>query len=144
MFLTQRNFLCIDTAANLNQLRLCILYSLGIINKTVINEKRKVERFDLHVETILQVKDAESKDRNQQLISRDISSDGVFLETNDPLPIGTKVDLSFFISLNKLNSYLKNKVVNISTSGMVIRADEQGVAVKFDKQHKVSVFIRGA
>jgi hypothetical protein len=110
----------------------------------VINEKRKVERFDLHVETILQVKDAESKDRSQRLITRDISSDGVFLETIDPLPIGTEVDLSFFISLDELNSYLKNKVVNISTSGIVIRADEQGFAVQFDKQHKVSEFIRGA
>ena len=110
----------------------------------MINEKRKVERFDLHVETLLQVKDAKSKDRSQRLISRDISSDGVFLETGDPLPIGTEVDLSFIVSLNELNSHLKNKGVNISTSGKVIRADEQGFAVRFDKQHKVSEFIRGA
>lgn len=107
-----------------------------------MNEKRKVERFDLHVETLLQVKDAGSKDRNQRLISRDISSDGVFLETSEPLPIGTEVDLNFLVSLNELNSYLKNKVVNISTSGTVIRADEQGFAIRFDKQHKISEFIR--
>ena len=109
-----------------------------------MNEKRRVERFDLHVETLLQVKDAELKDRSQRLISRDISSDGVFLETGDPLPVGTEVDLSFLVSLNELNSFLKNKVVNISSSGKVIRADEQGFAVRFDKQHKVSEFIRGA
>ena len=108
----------------------------------MINEKRKVERFDLHLETMLQVKSAESKDRSQRLISRDISSDGVFLETSDPLPVGTEVDLNFLLSLNKLNSHLKNKIVNISTSGTVIRTDEQGFAVQFDKQHKVSEFIR--
>jgi hypothetical protein len=110
----------------------------------MMNEKRKVERFDLHVETILQVKDEGLIDSNQRLISRDISSDGVFLETTSPLPVGTEVDLNFLLSLNKLNSYLKNKVVNISTSGKVIRTDEQGFAVRFDKQHKVSEFIRGA
>ena len=107
-----------------------------------MNEKRKVERFDLHVETMLQVKDEGLMDRNQRLISRDISSDGVFLETTNPLPVGTEVDLNFLLSLNKLNSYLKNKVVNISTSGKVIRIDEQGFAVQFDKQHKVSEFIQ--
>ena len=105
-----------------------------------MNEKRKVERFDLHVETMLQVKDEGLIDRNQRLVSRDISSDGVFLETSNPLPVGTEVDLNLLLSLNKLNSYLKNKVVNISTSGKVIRIDEQGFAVQFDKQHKVSEF----
>ena len=110
----------------------------------MINEKRKVERFDLHLETMLQVKSAESKDKSKRLISRDISSDGVFLETGDPLPVGTEVDLNFLLSLNKLNSHLKNKTVKISTSGRVIRADEQGFAVQFDKQHKVSEFIRQA
>ena len=107
-----------------------------------MNEKRKVERFDLHVETMLQVKDEGLLDRNQRLISRDISSDGVFLETTNPLPVGTEVDLNFLLNLNELNSGLKNKVVNISTSGTVIRADEQGFAVRFVKQHKISEFIR--
>ena len=76
------------------------------------------------------------------MISRDISSDGVFLETNDPLPIGNVVDLNFLVSLNESNSYFKNKVVNISTSGMVIRLAEQGFAVRFDKEHKISEFIQ--
>jgi len=103
-------------------------------------EKRKVERFDLLVETHLQVQDEGILDRTQQLITRDISSDGVFLTTNNPLPIGTKVGLNFLLSLHELNGNLKNKVVNISTSGWVIRTDEQGFAVQFDKQHKVSAF----
>ena len=103
-------------------------------------EKRKVERFDLQIETHLQVQGEGIIDSNKQLISRDISSDGVFLTTNNPLPVGTIVDLNFLLNLDELNGNLKSKAVNISTSGMVIRTDTQGFAVQFDKQHKVSAF----
>ena len=105
-----------------------------------MNEKRKVERFDLHIETILQIKDEGLIDSNQRLISRDISSDGVFLETTSPLPVGTEVYLNFLLNLDKLNGYLKNKAVNINTGGKVIRTEEQGFAVQFDKHHQVSAF----
>lgn len=107
-----------------------------------MTEKRKVERFDLQVEAELHVQDEGIMDRPQRLLTRDISSDGVFLTTNNPLPIGTRVDMNFFLSLNKLNSNLKDKSVNISTSGKVIRADREGFAVQFDKMHKVSEFVQ--
>jgi hypothetical protein len=101
-------------------------------------EKRKVERFDLQIETMLHIQDEAITDKPPVLFSRDISSDGVFLTTNNPLPIGTKVDLNFLLSLDELNGNLKNKVVNISTSGRVIRSEEHGFAVEFEKSSKVS------
>lgn len=103
-------------------------------------EKRKVERFDLRIETMLQVQDNAMLETSQKLVSRDISSNGVYLTTERPLPVGTKVDLDFLLNLNELNGELKDKSVNISTSGKVIRTDEQGFAVEFDKNHKVSPF----
>jgi len=96
-------------------------------------EKRKVERFDLHVETILHFHGEGIVERTTRLISRDISNDGVFLMTNSPLPIGTKVDLIFKINLQQLNINSNNKKANINTSGRVIRTDEQGFAVEFEK-----------
>jgi len=101
-------------------------------------EKRKVERFDLRIETMLQVQDDAILETSQKLVSRDISSGGVYLTTERPLPVGTRVDLDFLLIMNELNGRLKDKSVNISTSGKVIRTDEQGFAVEFDKHHKVS------
>jgi hypothetical protein len=104
-------------------------------------EKRKVERFDLQVEAELHVQDESIMDKSQLLYTRDISSNGVFLLTRNPLPVGTLVDLNFLLNLHELNGTLKNKAINISTSGKVIRTDGQGFAVQFEKQHKVSEFI---
>ena len=100
-------------------------------------EKRKVERFDLHVETLLHVHVEGLIERTNRLISRDISSNGVFLTTNNPLPIGTKVDLIFMIDLPELAINSNIKKTNINTSGRVIRAEEQGFAVEFEKPAKV-------
>jgi Tfp pilus assembly protein PilZ len=101
-------------------------------------EKRKVERFDLRIETMLHIQDEAGTDKPLVLFSRDISSDGVFLATDNPLSIGTKVDLNFLLSLDELHGNLKNKVVNISTSGRVIRSEQKGFAVEFEKISKVS------
>ena len=103
-----------------------------------MREKRKVERFDLNIETILNVQDETITDKPPRLTSRDISCDGVFLETNNPLPIGTNVDLNLLLNQHELGSQTKDKRINISTSGKVVRVSEQGMVVFFDKQHKVS------
>jgi hypothetical protein len=105
-----------------------------------LTEKRKVERFDLQIETIVQIQDESGMDRTQRLFTRDISSNGVFLKSNNPLPIGTMIDLNFLLSLNELNVDSANKAVTINTSGIIIRTEEQGFAVQFDKQHIVSEF----
>ena len=103
-----------------------------------MREKRKVERFDLHIETILNVQDETITDKPTRLSSRDISCDGVFLETNNPLPIGTNVDLNLLLNQHELVGQSKKKRINISTSGKVVRASEQGMVVEFDKLQKVS------
>jgi hypothetical protein len=97
------------------------------------DSRRKVERFDLHVETILYVHDKGTIERTCRLISRDFSSDGVFLTTNSPLPIGTTVDLIFLLSPHELNINSNKKKVHICTSGRVIRKEERGFALEFKK-----------
>ena len=104
-----------------------------------MREKRKVERFNLHIETILNVQNEAIMDKAPILLTRDISCAGVFLTTSNPLPIDTRVDLDFFLNQKKLDSgSSKDKGINISTSGKVIRANELGMAVEFDKLYKVS------
>ena len=96
-------------------------------------EKRKVERFDLHIETILKVQEEAIGDRTRELITRDISSSGVYLPSNKPLPVGTRVDMDFLLNRQTLSNKSKGKVVNIITRGSVVRKDKQGFAVQFDK-----------
>jgi hypothetical protein len=104
-----------------------------------MREKRKVERFNLHIETILNVQDEAIIDTAPILLTRDISCTGVFLTTSNPLPIDTKVDLDLLLNQNELDSGPpKDKRINISTSGKVVRTNEQGMAVEFDKLYKVS------
>ncbi len=103
-----------------------------------MREKRKVDRFDLHIETILNVQDEAIMDKVPILLTRDISCTGVFLTTNNPLPIDTKVDLQLLLNQHELSSQSKDKRTNISTSGKVVRTNEQGMAVEFDKLYKVS------
>jgi hypothetical protein len=104
-----------------------------------MREKRKVDRFDLHIETILNVQDEAIMDKVPILLTRNISCSGVFLTTSNPLPIDTRVDLDLLLNQNELDSgSLKNKRINISTSGKVVRTNGQGMAVEFDKLYKIS------
>ena len=107
-----------------------------------MREKRKVERFDLHIETIMFRMKQYLMDKAPRLLTRDISCTGVFLTTSNPLPVETRVDLDFLINQNDLESgSSKDKRTNISTSGKVIRTDEQGMAVEFDKLYRISNFM---
>jgi len=100
-------------------------------------EKRKVERFDLHIETQWNVLDTEIVE-NPKLITRNISSSGAFLITTNPVPVGTNIELNFFLKQQELSNGTKNRKVAIRTIGKVIRTDEEGMAVEFEKLHKVS------
>lgn len=101
----------------------------------MIKEKRKVKRFGLAL-TIMIRDHAPMDNKPRKLISRDISSAGAFLLTNDPLPLGAKVNLSLFLPL-KFNDRVKKRKIVINTSGKVIRADEHGMAVSFDKKYEI-------
>jgi len=103
-------------------------------------EKRKVERFDLQIETKLNDRDEAIIEREPALFSRDISCDGVFLLTDRPRSIGTNLDLNFLLSQHELGSMPKDERISIKISGKVIRTDDEGMAVEFDKLYKISKF----
>lgn len=103
-----------------------------------MREKRKVERFDLQIKTMLNVLDESIVDKTLILLSRDISCHGVYLTIENPLPINTRLDLNVLLNRHELSSQSNEKRYNISTSGKVVRINEQGMAVEFDKLSKVS------
>ena len=103
-----------------------------------MSEKRKVERFELHIEALCKVHDDEIGDKTHTLLTDNISSEGAFLRTTNPLPVGTNIDLNFLLSQGELRSDTKETKINIWTSGKVVRTDEMGMALEFEKLYKVS------
>ena len=103
-----------------------------------MSEKRKVERFELHIEALCKVHDDEIGDKTHTLLTDNISSEGAFLRTTNPFPVGTNIDLNFLLSQEELSNNTNDQKINIWTSGKVIRTDEMGMAVEFEKLYKVS------
>jgi hypothetical protein len=95
----------------------------------VQQEKRGVQRFDLKLHTLL----TELEDRADQieLYTRDISSDGAFLCMENPLPLDTPVQLTFFLPVRR---QIRSK---IQTNGRIVRSESQGVAVRFESNYQI-------
>jgi len=102
-------------------------------------EKRKMERFDLEIPIYLSVGDKSNKHEYFKCISTNICSEGVFFKTEKPLSVGTDVKLDIIFPLNKFNN-LRGKISRIKVSGKVIRTDQQGMAIFFDKNYKISSY----
>jgi len=103
-----------------------------------MKEKRKIQRFDLHLETFWNVLNKGIVDNTPMLLTRNISSAGAYLATPNPLPIGTSMDLNFFLSQHEMTKGSKDQKIKIWTRGKVIRTEKGGMAVKFEEQSKVS------
>ena len=63
--------------------------------------------------------------------------DEVFLNTEKPLPVGTRVDLNLLLNQGVLSSEAEGDEINIITSGEVIRTNGLGMAIEFDELHKI-------
>ena len=99
-------------------------------------EKRKVERFDLQLEAFISRPGEVSQDDTGSLVTRDISMNGVFLITDKPLPVGSKVSVDMILTLGGTKKQDSQKAW-IKASGKVLRADSQGMAVCFDDQSRI-------
>ena len=102
---------------------------------TVI-EKRKVERFDLQLEAFISRPGEVSEPDRRSVFTRDISMSGVFLITDRPLPIGSKVSVDMILTLGGTKKQNSQKAW-IKASGKVLRTDNQGMAVCFDDQSRI-------
>jgi hypothetical protein len=99
-------------------------------------EKRKVERFDLQLEAFISGPDEVSQADSASLLTRDISMNGVFLITDRPLPVGSKVSVDMILTLGGTKTPDAQKAW-IKASGKVLRTDSQGMAVGFDEQSRI-------
>ena len=102
-------------------------------------KKRKMERFFLELPICLTVNNSNRKQETLELQTSNVCADGAFVKTDEPLSIGTKVDISMTLSLERLKKFRGKKSL-INVSGFVIRTDQQGMAIRFDNKYKISPY----
>ena len=103
-----------------------------------MDERRKLERFNLHVSAKVAAEGPESKEEVLELETRDISADGAFFISHEPIAKGARVDLEMVLSMDKLQEVIGKKgKVELKIKGSVVRSDADGIAVSFDKKYYI-------
>jgi c-di-GMP-binding flagellar brake protein YcgR len=99
-------------------------------------QRRKIKRFDLELATYLSVANQGNKQESFEFITSNICAGGAFFKTDKPLTVGTDVKLTINLPLGKFEN-VKHTISYIDVSGSVIRTNHQGMAVCFDRKHKI-------
>lgn len=99
-------------------------------------EKREMERFTLELPAWISIMDENENQRAFEVMISNICAGGAFFKTDNPLSVGTDVKMDLILPLDKFNK-IGGKKSRVDISGSVIRTDEQGMAVCFDKKYSI-------
>ena len=102
-------------------------------------EKRKMERFSLELPARLTWSGKDKRHESMEQLTSNICAGGAFFKTQKPLLIGTDLKIIITLPLKKYKN-IKSKISYIRVSGSVIRMDQQGMAIRFDKKYKISPY----
>lgn len=95
-----------------------------------MKERRKYERFRLVLPTRLARVNSEKR-HTFALKTRDISASGVFLQTEERFPKGTRCQLEMTVPSERIKE-LTGVQSLIKVEGVVVRSTPDGVAICFD------------
>ncbi len=96
-----------------------------------------MDRFSLELPAWISAVDNNGNPRSFEVVTRDICAAGAFLQTDQPLPVGTDIEMNLVLPLDHLPK-IENKRSRIDVSGAVIRTESEGMAVCFDKKYQIS------
>jgi len=103
-----------------------------------MKEKRRLERFDLHIPTTIEFLTSDQQKSLLNLLTRNISSGGAYFHTTQPLPQGTQVKIDLVLPLDKLRKLKKeHKRAYIKVTGKVLRSESEGMAICFDEDYQI-------
>ncbi|UCF85177.1 MAG: PilZ domain-containing protein [Desulfobacteraceae bacterium] len=100
-----------------------------------MNERRKLERFDLRVPAKIKVVGPDHGGETLDLMTKDICAGGAFFHTPDPLPKGTQVKIDLILGRGLKEG--AGRLAHIKLGGAVLRSDAAQVAICFDKSYKI-------
>jgi hypothetical protein len=102
-------------------------------------ERRKSERFDIHLQAYVSVSHHAVSDAPLPLTTKDVSTNGAYFKTPSPLPVGTKVEVDLIMKVGDERS-AGARPAWVKASGAVYRVDAEGMAIGFDKDCKMLPF----
>ena len=97
--------------------------------------RRKHERFALALRARIEMVTSKGK-QVMDLLTRDVSAGGAFLNTRESIPEGTQVKLELTASNERLRK-LTGAHSLIKVQGKVVRSDPTGIAISFDRSYRI-------
>lgn len=102
-----------------------------------MKERRKLERYQLSVPTTIELVGSGHRE-TLRLETKDISADGAYFASPGPFAEGVHLKLEMILSVERLKELIgAHKKVELRLEGTVIRKDEKGIAVLFDKKYQI-------
>ena len=89
-------------------------------------ERRKLERFELRLPA--KIEGLGLKKGAHNLLTRNISAGGAFLETTNQLPENSRVSIDFVVPTGVL----------VKVAGVVLRSEPTGIAIRFDNEYQLT------
>ena len=110
----------------------------------IMDERRKLERFDLQVPAKIEVINQDREKEMLDLLTSNICSGGAFLHTTRPLPEGTQVKVDLILPFDKLKELKQDsQQVYIKVTGTVLRSETEGMAICFDEDYQIGTWEEG-
>ena len=110
-----------------------------------MENRRKLERYNMNLISFVEADRGEKENTKPlYMMTANICAGGAFLRTDASLTNDMHVHIGFFIpTQNPVNPESpEDKVMAlVETSGTVIRCDEMGVAIQFDKEYIISPLV---
>lgn len=104
--------------------------------KTAKSEHRRLERFGLDLPSQVQVAEHKEDDAVMALETRNVCAGGAFFSTEQVLSEGTEVAIDLVLPLDELKK-LEGRKTLIKVSGVVVRTENEGMAIQFNKRFKL-------
>ena len=76
----------------------------------------------------------------RRMIAENISSGGVFLRTEKPMDLRTRVLVDFILVIGDSAAKSRKRMSLVQVGGEVIRKEKGGMAVKFDQRYSIKPF----
>jgi len=101
-----------------------------------MEERREFERFDLELPARVEVEATGQEEEPSSLKTSNISAGGAFFHTERPLSEGTRLLLNLILAIEKLKK-LTGSQCHIKVNGTVVRFEEKGMAIRFQRNYSM-------
>ena len=97
---------------------------------------RSCERLSLEIPALLHAADDEGSEP-RELVTNNIGTGGAYFRTSQPMRVGTAVTMEMLIPIGPFRR-AEIEQTQYALAGTVVRCDEKGMAVCFDREAKMT------